>query len=38
MFSLGAGWSGFVNAGVKFNDEQHIVTAKGGVNYRWDWH
>jgi hypothetical protein len=31
------GWSGFVNAGVKFNDEQHTVTAKGGFNYRWDW-
>jgi hypothetical protein len=31
------GWSGFVNAGVKFNDEQQTVTAKGGLTYKWDW-
>jgi hypothetical protein len=30
-----AGWSGFVDAGVKFNDQFNTVTAKGGINYQW---
>jgi hypothetical protein len=30
-----AGWSGFVDAGVKFNEQFNTVTAKGGLNYQW---
>jgi len=31
--SYGPGWSAFVNAGVKFNNQFDTVTAKGGVTY-----
>ena len=31
----GVGWSGFVNAGVKFNNDFTTTTAKGGVRYQW---
>ena len=33
--AAGAGWSAFVNAGVKFNEQFTTVTAKGGVSYAW---
>jgi outer membrane autotransporter protein len=33
--NIGVGWSGFVNAGVKFNDDFTTTTAKGGVRYQW---
>jgi hypothetical protein len=35
VLSLTAGWSGFVNAGVKWNEEFHTVNAKAGVSYKW---
>ena len=35
VISMGAGWGGFVNAGVKFNDKFTTVTAKGGLTYSW---
>jgi outer membrane autotransporter protein len=31
----GVGWSGFVNGGVKFNNDFTATTAKGGVRYQW---
>jgi hypothetical protein len=31
----GQGWSGFVNAGVKFNSEFTTVQAKAGTRYQW---
>jgi outer membrane autotransporter protein len=38
VISNGPGWSGFLNAGVKFNDDFVTVTAKGGLSYRWAWY
>jgi hypothetical protein len=35
LVSLGRGWSGFADAGVKFNNQFDTVTAKGGVNYQF---
>ena len=37
FLSIAPGWSGFFNAGVKWNDEFHTVNAKAGVNYKWGW-
>jgi outer membrane autotransporter protein len=37
VFGLPGSWSGFVNAGVKWNNEFYTVTAKGGLSYKWDW-
>ena len=31
----GVGWSGFVNTGVKFNNDFTTTTAKGGLRYQW---
>ena len=35
LVSIGRGWSGFVDGGVKFNNEWNTITAKGGVNYQF---
>ena len=35
VLSLGVGWSGFANVGVKFNSEFTTLTGKGGVSYNW---
>jgi len=35
LVSVGSGWSGFVNGGVKFNNDFTTVSAKGGVRYNW---
>ena len=29
------GWGGFVNAGVKANDDFYVATVKGGIRYEW---
>ena len=35
LVSIGRGWSGFVDGGVKFNSQWNTITAKGGVNYQF---
>jgi len=35
ILAKGSGFSGFVNTGVKFNEDATTVTAKGGIHYRW---
>ncbi|QAY96600.1 hypothetical protein CWB41_13380 [Methylovirgula ligni] len=35
LVSIGRGWSGFVDGGVKFNNQWNTITAKGGVNYQF---
>lgn len=35
VLNLGAGWSGFINGGVKFNNEFTEVSGKGGLRYQW---
>ncbi len=35
VVTLGSGWAGFVDGGVKFNNQFNTVTAKAGVDYTW---
>ncbi|MDR3408642.1 MAG: hypothetical protein P4L68_09100 [Methylovirgula sp.] len=35
VVTLGSGWAGFVDGGVKFNNLYNTVTAKAGVDYTW---
>jgi outer membrane autotransporter protein len=35
LFSKGSGLSGFVNTGVKFNEDATTITAKGGIRFQW---
>jgi|GEM_PF-6374362 len=35
IYSVGAGWSSFVNTGVRWNAQWTTVTKKGGVADRW---
>lgn len=35
LYSLGSGWSAFVNTGVRWNQMWTTVTTKGGAAYRW---
>ncbi len=35
LVDIGSGWSGFLNAGVKFNADFTTITAKGGIRYQF---